>query len=139
MKSPAFLLRCWALCLFLSMVTTARAELLISEILFNPPGVDSTNEYIELRGTPNLVIPNGTYLVSVQGDAQGNPGKLQDIFDLSGLRVGQNGFLVLLQKFHRYRPNPLCTVITNSDSDGGWGNGSSSSVHHRGENGRAGW
>ena len=37
----------------------ARSELLISEILFNPPGSDSTNEYIELRGTPNLPIPAG--------------------------------------------------------------------------------
>ncbi len=126
----------WWLSLVFSLVTTAQAELLINEILFNPPGLDSTNEYIELRGTPNLVIPEGTYLVSIEGDSDGNPGTVQNLFNLSGLRIGQNGFLVLLQKFHRYRPNPLSTVITNSDSGQGWGSGSSSSVHHRGEDGQ---
>src|SRR5207247_1103297 len=120
----------------LAAVVSAHAELVISEILFNPPGPDSTNEYIELRGTPNLIIPHGTYLVSVEGDDDGDPGQVQNIFDLSGRRVGQNGFLVLLQKFHRYRPNPLSTVITNSDSGDGWGSGSSSSLGHRGENGQ---
>ncbi len=112
----------------------ARADLVINEILFNPPAGDFTNEFIELRGTPNMVLANGTYLLSVEGDANGDPGTIQNLFDLSGRRVGQNGFLVLLQKFHRYTVNPLATVITNSDNDGGWGSGSSSSVRHRGEN-----
>src|SRR5262245_10223982 len=126
--------------LFLALLfTTAplvRLSLCINEILFNPPGVDSTNEYVELRGTPNLVLPDGTYLLSVEGDAQENPGTVQNIFDLSGRRVGQNGFLVLLQKFHRYRPNPFSAVLTNADTGEGWGSGSSSSIRHRGENGQ---
>lgn len=112
----------------------SRAELLINEILFHPPVGDTTNEYVELRGTPNLVLDNGTYLLSVEGDAEDNPGTIQNIFDLSGRQIGQNGFLVILQKFHRYKPNIYSTVVTNSDGDGGWGNGSSSSVRHRGEN-----
>src|SRR6266536_3467961 len=124
------------LCLVLAPVATVRADLWINEILLNPPGPDSTNEYVELRGTPNLVIQDGTYLLSVEGDAEGDPGTVQNIFDLSGRRVGQNGFLVLLQKFHRYRPNPLCAVVTNADTGQGWGSGSSSSVGHRGENGQ---
>ena len=113
-----------------------RAELLINEILFNPPFGDTTNEFVELRGTPNLVIPDGTWLLSVEGDAGDNPGAVQNLFDLSGRRLGQNGFLVLLQKNHRYKPNPLSTVITNSDTGDGWGSGSSSSLKHRGENGQ---
>jgi len=122
------------LCLTFGLVSICRGELFINEILFNPPlGGDSTNEYVELRGTPNLTIPDGTYLLSVEGDEQNNPGTVQNLFDLSGRRVGQNGFLLLLQKFHRYKPLPYSTVVTNSDNDGGWGNGSSSSVHHRGE------
>jgi hypothetical protein len=114
----------------------ARADLLINEILFNPPVADSTNECIELRGTPNSILPAGTWLLNVEGDASGNPGTIQNLFDLSGLRVGQNGYLVLLQKYHHYTPNPLATVVTNSDDGDGWGNGSSSSMRHRGEGGQ---
>ena len=114
----------------------ARADLLINEILFNPPLADSTNEYIELCGTPNSILPAGTWLLNIEGDASGNPGTIQNLFDLSGLRVGQNGYLVLLQKNHRYTPNPLATVVTNSDSGDGWGSGSSSSMRHRGEGGQ---
>ncbi|HXJ57608.1 MAG TPA: hypothetical protein VNU68_13190 [Verrucomicrobiae bacterium] len=125
------------LLLFLAAsVPAAFSQLYISEILLNPPGSDSTNEYIELRGQPNALIADGTYLVSVEGDAEANPGTVQNLFDLSGRRVGQNGFLLLLQKFHRYKPNPLATVLTNSDSGSGWGSGSSSSLRHRGENGQ---
>lgn len=128
---------CWVgLWLLGASVCTARAELFINEILFNPPSGDTTNEFVELRGTPNLIISEGTYLVSVEGDGGNNPGTIQNTFDLSGRRVGQNGFLLLLQKFHRYKPNPLSTVVTNSDNGEGWGSGSSSSLKHRGEGGQ---
>jgi hypothetical protein len=134
-RRPVFLCSLW-LGLFSLLLSTARAELFISEVLFNPPFGDATNEFVELRGTPNQIIPDGTYLLSVEGDAQNNPGTIQHLFDLSGRRVGQNGFLLLLQKFHRYKPLPYSTVITNADNDGGWGNGSSSAVRHRGEGGQ---
>ena len=53
-----------AVCLGIAVVgfTTfaAHAELVINEILFNPP-TDVPNEYIELRGTPNLILPAGTH------------------------------------------------------------------------------
>jgi len=126
----------WLCGVFLLLASpVARADLLINEILFNPPQGDSTNECIELRGTPNSVLPAGTWLLNVEGDEDGNPGTIQDLFDLSGLRVGQNGYLVLLQKNHRYIPNPLSMVVTNSDNGDGWGSGSSSSLGHRGEGG----
>src|SRR6266487_4460215 len=97
---------------------------------------DAPNQVIELRGTPNAVLPAGTYFLSIEGDTNGNPGVIQNLFDLSGRAVGANGFLVLLQKFHNYTPNPLATVLTNSDTGSGWGSGSSSSIGHRGENGQ---
>jgi Protein of unknown function (DUF3616) len=136
MKTQGVFARWLCLGLLGISVSVARAELFINEILFNPPFGDTTNEFIELRGTPNLIIPDGTYLLSVEGDGGSDPGIIQNIFDLSGRRVGQNGFLLLLQKFHRYKPNPLSTVITNSDSGEGWGSGSSSSLKHRGEGGQ---
>lgn len=136
MKRPISI-RCWCALLLLLAATGARgAELMINEILFNPPGADSTNEYVELRGTPNHVIPAGTYLIALEGDDAGDPGTVQNRFNLSGRRVGQNGFLVLLQKFSRYAVNPLATAVTNSDSGEGWGSGSSSSLEHDGEGGQ---
>lgn len=124
------------LSLWLALVFPGSAQVWINELLFNPPSGDTTNEYVELRGAPNLALPAGTYLVSLEGDAAENPGLVQNVFDVSGRALGQNGFLVLLQKFHRYKPNPLSTVVTNADNDGGWGTGSSSTVRHTGESGQ---
>ena len=79
----------------------ATTNLFINELLFNPPSGDLTNEFVELRGVPNYVLPSGTYLVAVEGDGDGdkNPGTIQNRFDLAGRRIGQNGFLTLLQNF----------------------------------------
>jgi hypothetical protein len=113
-------------------------SVVINEILFNPPNVDTPNEYIELRGLPSYVLPPGTFFVAVDGDfsADTNPGVIQDVFDLSGLKLGTNGHLVLLQKGNIYAVNPNATVVVNSGSGPGWGSGSSSSIGHRGEGGK---
>jgi len=71
-------------------------QLFFSELLFNPPGADSPEEYIEIRGVPNRVLPEGTYLLAVEGDSGSNPGVIQNAFDLSGKTIGGNGFTVLL-------------------------------------------
>jgi hypothetical protein len=42
-------------------------EMWINEILFNPPGFDRPNEYIELRGTPGG-NSDGNLLVGIEGD-----------------------------------------------------------------------
>lgn len=108
----------------------------INEILFNPPGSDTPNEYIELRSRANYVLPQGTYLVGIEGDINANPGVVQNVFDLSGLIIGGNGFLVLLQKGHNYNTVFGATVITNAGADSGWGNGQGSTVGHSGEGGQ---
>src|SRR2546421_1533079 len=102
------------------------ADLLLNEILFNPPGSDAPDQYIELRGVPNLIIPAGTYFVSVAGDTN-NPGTIKNVFDLSGRMVGGNGFLVLLQKNSPYSPSPNASILINTNSGPGWGSGSGSS------------
>ena len=107
----------------------------INEILFNPPGSDLPNEYVELRGTPNLILSNGTYLVSINGDTNNNPGTIQNVFDLSGRALGGNGFLVLLQNSNSYFASGNATVLVNTNGSG-YGSGSGSSVGHRGKNGR---
>lgn len=117
----------------ISSLEQGTTNLFINELLFNPPFGDVTNEFVELRGAPNYLLPSGTYLVAVEGDDEENPGTIQNRFDLAGRRIGQNGFLALLQKFHRYKTIPYSTVITNSDNGSGWGSDSSSSIGHEGE------
>jgi hypothetical protein len=129
----------WLQLWFFSLVfaaCSAPAQVFINEILFNPPGTDAPNEYIELRGTPNLVLPAGTYLVSVQGDTNSNPGAIRNVFDLSGRSIGGNGFLALMQKASTYSAHPNASVLMNTNSGPGWGDGPSSSVGHRGDSDR---
>ena len=113
--------------------TGVSAQFRISELLFNPPGDDFAAEAIELLGPPNALFTNATYLVFVEGDAGGAPGTIQNVFELGGARIGGNGFLLLLQKASPYVANPAASLRQNSGSDAGWGDGSGSSIGHRGE------
>jgi hypothetical protein len=123
------------LCLLGSFLCPVASAQVISEILINPPGTDAPNEYIELRGSPNQLLPFGTYLVAVEGDTNGNAGTIQNLFDLSGKQLGGNGFLVILQKTNSYSVNSNATILVNTDKGPGFGSGSSSSIGHRGETG----
>ena len=105
----------------------------INEVLLDPPGPNTPYQYVEIRGVPNSVLPEGTYFLAVEGDTNGNPGTVQNIFDLSGRRIGGNGFLVLLQKDTPYSVVFGATALINTNSGSGFGSGSSSSINHRGE------
>jgi hypothetical protein len=108
----------------------------ISEILFNPPGgTDAPHEYVEIRGSPNSTLAQGTYLVSIEGNTNGNTGTIQNVFDLSGRTMGGNGFLVLVQNSNSYSVHPHCMLVANTNGPG-WGNGASSTVGHRGRAGK---
>lgn len=107
--------------------TQAAPLLLINEILFNPPGADAPNEYIELRGSANGTLPAGTYLVGIEGDSSGGPGDVQDIFNLSGLSFGSNGYLVLRQNGSTYSTDPNANVLTATGT--GWGTNNGSWTH----------
>jgi fibronectin-binding autotransporter adhesin len=95
-------------------VNISVVDTFINEILFNPPGTDAPNEYIELRGTASAAIPAGTYLVAIEGDSADNLGDVQTIINLSGLTFGSNGFLVLLQNGNTYTTVAGATVITST-------------------------
>ncbi|MCA9078963.1 MAG: cadherin domain-containing protein [Planctomycetaceae bacterium] len=77
-----------------------RPAQVINEVLFDVNGDDTGKEYIELRSEPGTVIAPGTYLVMVDGDANG--GVVKMIYDLSGLQYGTNGYLILLQNGNPY-------------------------------------
>ena len=64
------------------------------------------------------MIPAGTYLVGIEGDgnATETPGNVQTIFDLSGLTLGANGYLVLLPGGSPYPVAPDATVLRGTGS-----------------------
>ena len=130
-----WLFSAWLTAAWLLLVATTQAGVWINEILFNPTGSDLPNEYVELRGTPNFILSNGTYLVSINGDTNSDPGTVQNVFDLSGRALGGNGFLVLLQNSNSYFASGNATVLVNNNGSG-YGSGASSSVGHRGKNGQ---
>ena len=110
----------------------------INEIYFDPPASsDPFNEYIELRGTPNMSL-NNFYLVFLENENNalntGNPGAVERYFDFTGQSFGSNGFLTLRQKNNPYSaPAPGTTDLVNSGSSAGWGSGDSSSLLTEGE------
>jgi len=102
-------------------VTAESSFVLINEILFDPPGGDTPYEFVELRGDADTVIPAGTYLINIEGDTSSGfgPGKVSNIFDLSGLAFGANGYLVLAQDGNGYMFDSGANVLTSSTSDFG--------------------
>jgi methionine-rich copper-binding protein CopC len=97
-----------------NITVTDTSAIYINEVLFNPPGTDAPNEYIELRGPANSTIAGGTYFVAIEGDSADNPGDVQTLINLSGLTFGSNGFLVLLQNGNTYTTAAGATVITST-------------------------
>ena len=95
------LLRCVTLAVTASTCSLATADLFINEIYFDPPGGgDSVNEYIELRGVPDMSLEDH-YLIFLEGESS-NAGNIDNIFDLGGFSLGSNGFLTLRQKDNEY-------------------------------------
>lgn len=117
-------------------------NLVISEIMVNPSGSDVGYEYIELRGDAGATIAADTYLIQVEGDSS-DPGDIESngnatngctvngdgvtpcpqggIIDLSGVVIGSNGYVVLLNNGHDYTVNPNATILmdyTDGDLEG---------------------
>jgi hypothetical protein len=93
-----------------------QAQTRVSEILYNPPGVDLPNEYVELVGSPGAALGAGTYLLGIEGDSSTQPGDVQTIFDLSGLTFGANGYMVLLPVGSPYAVDPLSAAYRGTGS-----------------------
>ncbi len=90
----------------------SHSQLYISEILLSPPGDDIPHEFIEIRGTANAVIADGTYIVGIEGDGESTQGDVESrILDLSGLQLGSNGFLVVLNTGHDYTVDANAAVF----------------------------
>lgn len=88
-----------------TIATSASAQVVINEILENPPGGGSTSdaftEYVELYGTPNMDL-TGYALVLFKGGEDLNddgtidiPPEIDEGFSLDGLSLGSNGLLII--------------------------------------------
>ena len=121
-----------------SIAPTAFAELYINEIFFDPGGAgqDNRDEYIELRGTPDMSLADH-YLIFVEHEDNeahtGGAGLVENIFDLSSFSLGPNGFLLLRQDGNLYDDNSVAPGTTNIEHDNmdpmltlGWGDNNTS-------------
>lgn len=87
----------------------------INKLILSPNGPDLTNEYIEIRGTPDAVIPSDLYLINVEGDGEASRsdyGEVGEVIQLGdGTRTfGSNGFLAIVSN---YTDENTSVVTTN--------------------------
>lgn len=87
----------------------------ISEVHARPQfGNVDTDQYVELRGEPSAELPQGTYFVTLDGWS--NPGQIESVIDLTGLRFGTNGFLVVSQFQNPYQIDVASTSLKSSSA-----------------------
>lgn len=65
----------------------------VNEVKVNPVDTDATQEYIEIKGTPNAALGN-VYLVNLEGDGAG-AGSADIVINLSSATLGSSGLLVV--------------------------------------------
>lgn len=83
----------------------------IGEVMIDPPGADTDDEYVELRGEGTL--PDGTWLVAIEGDAA--PATIHLAVDLSGVAFGANGRLVVGSASTAWTLAPDAARLASSD------------------------
>ena len=74
----------------------------INKLIPSPAGNDLTNEYIEIRGGADEVVPNDLYLIVIEGDGESSSlGKVVEAINLGdgSLKFGSNGILVLIANY----------------------------------------
>lgn len=107
----------------LALATAASGQMYINEIFFDPGGgaTDQRDEFIEIRGVPNTSLDDH-YLIFLENELDefgfGDAGVIENIFDLGTASLGDNGFLVLLQKFNRYSSEQRIDGATFLTNDG---------------------
>lgn len=79
-------------------------------------GFTSQNDqYIELRGAPNSVLPAGSYFVVID-EYYGYGGRVNSVIDLSGQSFGSNGYLVMLQSGSTYDVNLAANTLRSTNA-----------------------
>lgn len=74
----------------------SKTDLVINEFKANIAEDEHSKQYIELRGEPSSTIKD-TYIVVIDGD-DGEEGHVDYAYNLSGVKVGSNGLIILKNK-----------------------------------------
>ncbi|TWT88517.1 hypothetical protein Mal64_20000 [Pseudobythopirellula maris] len=126
----------------LACLAPAAEGLYINEIFYDPTassgGVEERDEYIELRGEPNAPLDNH-YLIFIENENnlenEGFAGTIENIFDMNGMTLGSNGFLVYrgagqagANDPSRYSVHPDATDLINTGTGAGYGSGDTSTI-----------
>ncbi|WP_146106920.1 T9SS type A sorting domain-containing protein [Polaribacter porphyrae] len=93
----------------------------INKLIASPSGSDLTNEYIEIRGTANAVIPSDLYFITIEGDGNSSSrGKVSEAILLGdGTRTfGANGILAIITNYtdtddNSFTASPYKSVISS--------------------------
>jgi len=80
-----------ALLLFIGLSLNSNAQLLLNEMIVNPPGTDDPFEFIELKGEPGSSI-NQLFLCVFEGDSA-SAGNCDLAIPLRNITLGSNGLL----------------------------------------------
>ena len=78
---------------FLLLGSNSNAQLLLNEIVVNPPGGDEPFEFIELKGNPGNTI-NNIYVCVFEGDSA-SAGNCDLVIPLNNITLGSNGLLLI--------------------------------------------
>jgi hypothetical protein len=78
---------------FILLGSNAQAQLLLNEIVVNPPGSDEPFEFIELKGNPGITI-NNIYVCVFEGDSA-SAGNCDLFVPLNNVTLGSNGLLLI--------------------------------------------
>ncbi|TWT95256.1 hypothetical protein Pla108_34000 [Botrimarina colliarenosi] len=124
----------------LSAATPVVAELYINEIFYGigNNGFEARDEFIELRGAPGMPLDN-YFLLFIESEDNathtGGAGKIDNIFDLTGVTMGSNGFLAIRQGGDgigsgpsQYSVVPGATDLINTGTGPGYGSGATSTI-----------
>lgn len=96
----------------------ANAQVVFNEVLENPPGTgEEVWEYIELYGRPGMSLTGYAIALVKGGNESGAVAEVDEAFQLDGLTIGSNGFLVLHNNtggpsFIPARCSPGTTIVT---------------------------
>jgi hypothetical protein len=96
----------------------ANAQVVFNEILENPPGTgEEVWEYIELYGRPGMSLTGYAIALVKGGNESGALAEVDEAYQLDGLTIGSNGFLVLHNNtggpsFIPARCSPGTTIVT---------------------------
>jgi len=91
-------------------------ELVLNEIVMMAPGIDVQTgcEYVELRGIPNVVTENYTYL-DIEGDIEQNVGTINYLRSLHGVKTGTNGLIIITGTGICHTLDPQSTIVVDAD------------------------